>query len=470
MLERYSIRTQILVAFITIATIAMVLISTVAIGNVNSVGDSTQDQASDALEDQIIRNIGLSSQENAAIIENKFRNAEASVHKIVEATQSIFDPDVTIEERESYSDELTETTLPDAGLDAEYGETISLTTSTHYIPDTYLENNRPTSDMNQTIGISANLDGLFSSIYSQNPEYVWLYIAFSNGVFRNYPGAHVDPLDKEYDPPNEDWYVETLDARGDLVYSPPYFDITQGLVISLTQGIYIDGTFIGVVGLDFKLTTIRDKVLDVNFLESGYASLFETDTLTVVSHPEWDADSHDIDEDIPTIDEIEGVTALTPSILSTITSGDANVTEYTRDEEEYFLSYAPLLVSGDGSLYTFTISVKKSEVLQPVDNIQDQINSSLGSIRISTILVGIIVLVATLFAGLWIATNITQPVAKLTQIAEQITKNTTKDDIFESVVFDEDLQSDDEIGDLTRSFSQMVKTLREEQNQKKVKK
>ena len=60
-LEKFTIRDQILVSFAVITTIAVLVISGLAVGNVNRVGVLTEDESTSALEDQIRRNMEKTS-------------------------------------------------------------------------------------------------------------------------------------------------------------------------------------------------------------------------------------------------------------------------------------------------------------------------------------------------------------------------------------------------------------------------
>ncbi len=444
----------------------MSLVSGMAYMNLTRIGNETIDISSENLKNQIITNIQKSSNENAEIIEAKFRNAEAAVAKIVKATEELFDPSSNLGSIKSYHDSETNSSLPDHGYDNTYQEIISNTTSTYYYPG-----NRLTADMNQTIQRSAYLDLVFRPIHEQNREYVWLYVAFSNGVFRNFPGAFVD-LKREYNPPLEDWYIEAVQARGAVVYSPPYFDITQGLVVSLTQAVYVEGNLIGVVGLDFKITTIRDKVLKVNILDQGYASLFQKEDFTLLAHPEWDAENHDINQELPTINDfetnIDGSPALSIENLQELKNKTNGTIEFEKNGEGFILTFSQISTA-QGPLYDFAVVVKVAEVLASVARIQNDMNQKQSSLQRNLFLFFIFITLAILGVGLYLSNAVTKPIGKLTQAAKQITLNATKEDLFENVVLDETIVQDDEIGDLTRSFAEMVEHLRAE-NKKKGKK
>ncbi len=458
-------KTQIMVSFAAITTISLLIITVISINNVGVIGNSINEESTDALESQIITNMKLSSSENAAIIQNKFQNAEASVARIVKATESIFSGDYIFNNVTSYRDNETES-IPDAALNIDYGEVISPSTSTYYIPASV---GAVTADINSTVNRSAHMDGLLSSIWDENPEYVWLYISFNDGVFRNFPGAHVDS-DGLYTPTQEEWHTDAVTQRGELTYSEPYFDITQGLVVSLTQAVYVNNNVIAVVGLDFKTKTIQEKVLDVNFLDSGYASLMQSNDYTLIAHHEW-IDQNE-DDPIPLLTDIEvnndGKSVFSAEDLSRMVSGDTDVMNYTRDGDSYFLSYSPVYERDGDALYTFLISVPSDEVIAAVNEIDNKISSAQNIVNTSTILLSLITIAVVLFVGLWISNSITKPISRLTLIAKQLTQNITKKDIFEGIDLSSDeINQDDEVGQLARSFTDMVGYLRTEQTKKK---
>ncbi|MHA2504497.1 MAG: HAMP domain-containing protein [Candidatus Kariarchaeaceae archaeon] len=469
MLQKLSIRTQILVTFATLATISLLIVGGVSLTNASNLGVITEDLATQALDDQINRNIEQTSLENAAVIEKKFANAEADVNKIASAAKSIFSGDLVFDPIQSYAEsELN--SIPDAEYDAVYDEVISVTTSTYYHGPSVAEA-QLTAEQNQTIELSAHMDGVFASIYETTDEYVWMYFTFApdlGGTFRNFPGAEVSGLDPTIDP----YYSDPVSRFGEMTYIAPYFDPTQGLIISITKAVYVDNTLIGAAGIDFKSSVIRDKVLDVSFLDSGYAALIESNDMLVVAHPEFQPQFEGDEE--TTIQEIEvtlddkgnTIPALDSEDLFIISSGGQGVISYTRNSDAYYLSYAPIRSTDGDAQYIFLISVLVSEVVEPVDLITARIQTSVANVRNSVIFISILTLVGTLIVGLWIAGNITRPVSRLTRIARQITQNATKEDIFDGVTFDKSLESDDEIGELSRSFQTMVGKLREEQRQK----
>ena len=453
--------------FAGLVLISLIAISAISMSATNQLGSSTKKLATEGLNDQAIRNMQASADQNARIVQQKFAVAETSINKIAKVVEELMDPDTQVGERKSYLDTETETALPNRYLDPEYGETISNTTSTYYYPNSYLVNGKLTNDMNDTIRRSAWLDETFSAIWSQNRDFVWLYVAFANGVFRNFPGAHVDDK-KEYDPPAENWYVQALNAFGKITYVSPYFDITQGLVISLTKAVYVKGNLVGVVGLDFKTQTVRDKIVNVHFMKTGYASLFSASDLSVISHPDFDGSEEGVL--ITDLEKNGGSSWLTPGTLNEMTSGSNGTIQFTKTINgtpiDYLGVYSPVKSDNGDVTYVLLIVVQLEEVLAPINEVQKALDTLQSQTLKSLIGLGLLLLIVSLGVGLMVATAITSPIQKLIKLAQTVTRNITKDDPFEDINLKELETSDDELGELAKSFTTMIRTLKEDQKKK----
>ncbi len=116
--------------------------------------------------------------------------------------------------------------------------------------------------------------------------------------------------------------------------------------------------------------------------------------------------------------------------------------------------------------YLLLIFVPRKEALAAVNKIDSDIVSTQTRVVLTTVLFSIGTIVGVLLIGLWISNIIARPVQKLTNLANQITRNATKKDLLEGITFDATLTQDDEIGDLTRSFSNLVETLKKEKEAK----
>ena len=218
---------------------------------------------------------------------------------------------------------------------------------------------------------------------------------------------------------------------------------------------YPDGSILGVAAGDILIGDIQEKVLSISFLESGYATLYQDNGIVVV-HPDW---AYIAARNTVNIDEVDTIPQST--LQNILESKENSVVEITKDEEDYFLAYSRIL-----DRYLLLIIVPREEAIKSVKVIDAQISDSQDQVTTSTIIFSIITLIGVLAIGLWVATIVTCPIQRLTDLASQITRNVTDEDILHDVSFDMNLKRDDEIGDLTKSFSDMVLHLREEQKSK----
>ncbi|MHA2096616.1 MAG: PDC sensor domain-containing protein, partial [Candidatus Hodarchaeales archaeon] len=140
-------------------------------------------------------------------------------------------------------------------------------------------------EVNNTIDLSADLDFVFQPMYQSMEEILWIYMGTEVGVHRSYP--YHGPYSKDYDPRIRLWYLTALDtATGNVAFTTPYVDASSGKVIvtSLYPVRDQSETTIGVVGIDFKLTTIQSAVMGISVQKTGRAFLMNRD-FEVLAHP-----------------------------------------------------------------------------------------------------------------------------------------------------------------------------------------
>lgn len=466
-LQKYTIKTQLLTVFSILGLITILILSLSNLGGNYYLGYTVSNTSSDNLESQITNSMTQSVKDNSELIKTKFQNAEAAVNRLAESTQLIFSNIYNFESGgENYHDsELDQ--ISDAEIDIKYQEVISRSTSTYYYSSQVIL----TETVNQTIEKSGNIDQTFRSIKNENDNYVWLYITFSDGIFRNFPGALVDDS-KSYNPVNEPWYTDALLQRGEITYSEPYFDITQGLVVSLTKAVYdTNGNVIGVIGLDFKTVVIQEKILDIKFLESGYSALMQRTDLTVIAHPLWNSETHPINQEIPVITDIEvnlnGETALSNEILVQITTDDQGVVEFKKNNQEFLLAFAQIILNQQTEFgYTLMITTLKEEVLAPVEEVNNVISELNGQNNIRIIISALLVMLILIITIFVLGSRITTKVSQISEIALEMIKSyydyeSKADHRIEDLI----PEGNDEIDNLARSTAELLQYINE--NKKK---
>lgn len=111
----------------------------------------------------------------------------------------------------------------------------------------------------EAAGLGATLE-FMQAVQRHYPDLVyWQYVALESGVHASYPGHAAFPAG--FDPRSRHWYVDQR-ARRRLHWSRPHTDATTRLaMVSVTMPLFApDGRFIGVTGLDVRLTRLLHKV------------------------------------------------------------------------------------------------------------------------------------------------------------------------------------------------------------------
>ncbi|MEW6256229.1 MAG: methyl-accepting chemotaxis protein [Pseudomonadota bacterium] len=113
-------------------------------------------------------------------------------------------------------------------------------------------------------------------------QFKGVYFGTNAGVHHNAP---VQTMPAGYDPRKRPWYQAADTARGPVL-TPPYVDATtKKLVITAAVPVYVQSQLAGVVGGDFFITALQERLGAINFEGAGYAFLV-SDTGTILVHPD----------------------------------------------------------------------------------------------------------------------------------------------------------------------------------------
>ena len=360
---------------------------------VQTITDSTT-----ALEEQITANIEITAEKNAGIIYEKLSSAQSMVEYMASELEYLFSPENRYGNRDVYYDlwfdNTTSQHATDAPADTHWDSDYQVDLSWDYASYYYTYSDEAdyetlTVKQNQTLETVANMDYAFQHVHNNAPEFRWLYICMpfdGAGVdlFINYPGSIVagsnaERLTLPWAPsqdPDETWYHDVLAGNDEIVFTEPYFDPIDGVpLITIGRSVRFDnGTLIGVIFGDISIETMVDKLLAVQIMETGYASLI-TDSGLVVAHPEAipdegeEADYLDISD--VEINSDDSSSALTTAQLTEIYSGDPGILRYTRDGQERFLAYHPV---GKGN-YINIIILPVDEALEGIEPVANRMLS-----------------------------------------------------------------------------------------------
>jgi len=467
-----------------ISVLSLAATGAVALTFMNLIGGLTTDESSQALETQIETNIELTAENNAQVIRQKLSNAEAMVSAMAEECEALFKDTSTYQPRNVYYDYFYEYPSPglypsDTHFEAGYGINVSWNYSSWYIPGSYSGNYETYKTANaERLGRASNLDIIFKGVHDRASEFRWLYLAFEDDLFINYPGSIVGGTDTERNNPltqwhcsEDDWYQTLRAGNGNMLFVEPYYDPIEGvLLISMGRAVYDgDGFLMGVIAGDITVEDIRTKILDVQVLETGYAALL-TAGGDIVAHPEVEDEDYALyGGNLPPLTDFEvnipgNTPALTTAQMAQITSGTTGTTEYRRSGIDLLLAYTPVGVGG--YICIIVVPIEEAKAAIPV------LESRIQTANIQAILfMGTITVVGIVVAGFvagGISSQVTKPLQYLMGLA---TKNVTamiKQERLDTQDLQVDRQfiaKDDEIGELARAFQGMLDTMREDEKQ-----
>ncbi|MFX1482306.1 MAG: cache domain-containing protein [Promethearchaeota archaeon] len=477
--KKGKFRTTVILTFLVISLVSLTATGVISLTFVNLIGNSTKDQSSTALETQIQTNMEQTAQKTALVINQKLTSAEGMISAAAQELEALFETSSPYEYREVYydlffEDDSVASPPADNHYDPNYGLNVSWTYSSWYIQGTTSTNYSVYEAANaDKLGRVSNMDYIFRAIHDQL-QFRWLYIAFADdGLFINYPGSILgdltDParLANPYDPRGEDWYQTIWDGHGDVVFVEPYYDeFDNVLLISIGKVVYRNSIPFAVISGDITIEDIREKIINVEVLESGYAFLLDSTGL-VVAHPE--VADEDYASGLPPLTTVEinpgGSSALTQTNIDQIThvaAGATGTLRYTRAGEEHILVFTQV---GKGG-YICVISVPLNEVLESIPLLEARIvqqDTAAASYIILVTAAGILIAAVVAVA---ISNTITRPLQYLMNLAERNVAARIRDKPLDTTDLQVDaayISQDDEIGELARAFQGMLDSIREDE-------
>ncbi len=489
--KQRTIKQNILISFIALSIISIVILGSISVVFMIRVGDTTSTESTIALKDQIKRNIENTSIQISQVINQKLSKSESMINALIQDAKNIMQIGSTYQPKTTYYDYWfqyhgTDLSGPNTSaiptdyiFDSNYGIFVSYSASSFYIPgslpSTYEKTLQSNPQLNLTIHKLANLDFMFKYVHDNSPEFRWLYLTAidinGSGLFVNYPGSVVGGTINErqthpWDPRNDVWFTDIVSG---ITFSAPYPDPIDGEpLITIGKEFTIAGLTFVLAG-DISIKDVKQNILSVKVLDSGYAALISSEG-TVIAHPEYNPPKGV--ENFLTIDQVEtnlqssGIeSSLTTAQLYELYNQPSGLFEYSRTTsihstpEARYLSFVKLSKGG----YVVLIIVPINEAIKSVATLQNRINSTttINTFEILTLI--LITAILSLIIGILISNQIIKPISRLTSIASKMSTDNIKRDLQGNIdlSIDKDLETkQDEVGDLTRAFNNMIQTIR----------
>ncbi len=256
--------------------------------------------------------------------------------------------------------------------------------------------------------------------YNYNPE---------RDVYESRELTNISLYDED-DVEHVGWYYVPIKS-GKPTWIDPYHNANLDVnMISYTIPYFSDGKTIGVVGMDINLDLLRDKVSEVTLYDSGKAFLM-TNGGDIIYH-----------ENYP---------------------DGALISEMPQDKQQF---YTELFDSERDSVKVFKAGQKNDNkfVLKELKNGMvlvlfapiDEINAPQTSLFLKQMLFLIAIIAVSLFVCILMVRTITMPLKKMTEVAKQYENGNFENDIL--------VNSDDEVGTLSRTLQSMSVSLKEQIN------
>lgn len=246
---------------------------------------------------------------------------------------------------------------------------------------------------------SEHTDGAVCSYIRYNPDFT----DPTSGIFltRNDTQSDFDsvtPTDfsmyEKDDAAHVGWYYIPVENKAPIWMSPYLNENVNIYMISYVVPLYVDGTSVGIIGMDIDFSQITDLADSLSIFDTGYCFIANNDG-TIAYH-----------RDLSTGTDLASVNNGELSTVKEYLSNSANentTAEYTYNGSEKYFSFSSLR---NGMRLVLTAPL--SEIKATADALSTQIFGFLVfGIVISAVL------------GIIIGTNISSPIKKMTQIIKQ---------------------------------------------------
>ncbi|WP_034869640.1 methyl-accepting chemotaxis protein [Clostridium lundense] len=225
-----------------------------------------------------------------------------------------------------------------------------------------------------------------------------------------------------YDPTTRDWYKNSVNAKGKIVYTNPYKDASNGkLVVSISKAVEKNGQVVGVLSIDVKLESLVDTLSNIKIGKSGY--IYITDSKGImITHPDKTL--------------LGGNKATTLESWSKISSGKEGFEKYNYNNKIRYASY----ITNEKNNWKLVASLEESELLKDTSVIKK-------AALVMSLILGVIVIIISL--------TISNKTSKLVKKLEEEFSKAANGDLRAKVNFN----TNDEFEDLGNHFNKMIENI-----------
>ena len=295
-------------------------------------------------------------------------------------------------------------------------------------------------DTAQERALLGNLEQVWAPVFTGSGDIITtIYVGTESGFLLSYDERSdlgVEPGSDEsyFDYYQSSWYTSARDAGG-VVFTDTYPDsYGRGLMISCASPFYDENDrFAGVVCMDILIGDLTSHVIDVDLGEGAYAFLVSGSGDIIASAVMEDADA--------AFENILDASSAVYEASGPIMSGETGAML----SGGVYYAYTPV----SSANWKFCVHIPESLVLAPVKAMERNIVAAIiAFIVILALIILCVVLMVRRFSR-----NLTAPLIALGKDAQTISSG--------DLDYRAEIRSNDEIGDLAKSFNGMAASLKE---------
>lgn len=278
------------------------------------------------------------------------------------------------------------------------------------------------SQIMEQLYVGRAIDPLALGILENDHNAAAVYLITNREISRYYPNIDLD-LPKDFIATEEFFYSDaTPDANPERLnkWTDVYEDPAgQGLMVSAISPIYTNSDqFIGVIGVDFRLSDLGDAIESAALAEGSYSFLIDENARTI-AFPEQAF------LDILQRPRLEGESGIDLSettgelgaLIEKMTRGERGVSRVNIAGEEKFMAYVPLGESG----WSLATVISTRTILSDVQSLRKTLTKDIAELTLTKLIpLAIIVLVIVTSLAFYLAYRFTLPLRQLTHAAAAI--------------------------------------------------
>ncbi|SFE52271.1 methyl-accepting chemotaxis protein [Alteribacillus iranensis] len=248
-----------------------------------------------------------------------------------------------------------------------------------------------------------------------------------------------------YDDTNDDTHHNlhhVLETGESSIFEPFLYEVngTDELITSIAVPVIVDGTTVGMTGVDIALESLHQYVSDFSFYDTGFAGLLSNEGKVI---------SHQDDSLLDTVyfeSSMENESA-GDAVSAAVQTGEvANIESFSNTlEKEVYQLFTPVTIDGVSTPWSAFVTAPMNEVAEDARNL-----------TITIVMVSAVVIIVLAVIIFMVTRNIVKPIRQSVEHGKEMAAGD-----FSRSMRNKNMNRQDEIGDLTRIFASIGENMRE---------